>query len=135
MKLPRVLLLVVLIAALSGCGGVIDELSRPAAEATPLPTPTSAPRPTPSPVLALGLRKQGIIFHDLTQSEQVCPGFVEILAPVEVSPEQVSDSPTEIVRQVRFVCTNDEKGTVYLVDTQNGAITVVRKRPPVPGTP
>ncbi len=65
----------------------------------------------------------------------MCPGFVEILTPVEISPEQISDSSMNVIRQVRFVCTNDEKGTVYFVDTKNGSITVVRKQPPVPGMP
>ncbi|MYB76300.1 MAG: hypothetical protein F4X83_04235 [Chloroflexi bacterium] len=129
MKLLCTLLLLVLAAALSGCG------REPAAEATPVPAPAQAPQPTPSPALALGLRKQGIVFHDLTQSEQVCPGFAEILAPVEVSPEQIGDRDTEVVRQVRLICTNEEKGTVYFVDLENQTITVTRKPPPIPGMP
>ena len=129
MKQPRIHFLLVLILLLSGCGGQSE------VEATPLPTPTLALQPTPSPALALGLRKQGIVFHDLSVSEQVCPGFVEFLAPVEVSPEQISDGSMEIVRQVRFVCTNEEKGTVYILDLVNQTITVTRKLPPVPGMP
>lgn len=129
MKLLCAFVLLVLVAVVSACGG------QPEAAATPLPTPTLAPQPTPSPALALGLRKQGIFFHDLTKSEQVCPGLIEILAPVEVSPEQISDDSMEVVRQVRLVCTNDEKGTVYFVDPVNETITVIRKQPPVPGMP
>lgn len=128
-KLPFGLLLVILIAALCGCD------RQPAAQAMTVPTPTLAPQPTPSPALALGMRKQGIIFHDLTQSEQACPGLAEILAPPEVSPEQASDAPVEVVRQVRLVCTNDDTGTVYVVDLANQTITVTRKPPPVPGMP
>ena len=120
---------VLLAVLLSGCG------RQPVAEATPLPTPTLAPQPTPSPALALGLRKQGIVFHDLTQGEQVCPGFAEILAPLELSTENFSDQPMEVVRQVRLVCTNEEKGTVYFIDLKNKTITVTRKLPPVPGMP
>ncbi|MDE2815831.1 MAG: hypothetical protein OXM03_07250 [Chloroflexota bacterium] len=129
MKLLCSLLLLVLAAALTGCS------RQPAAEATPLPAPSQAQQPTPSPALALGLRKQGIVFHDLTQSEQVCPGFAEFLAPVEVSPEQIGDRDKEIVRQVRLICTNEEKGTVYFVDLENQTITVTRKLAPVPGMP
>ena len=128
-------LLVVLSVALGGCGGVMAELNRPAAESTPLPPPTAAPRPTPSPAPALGLRTHGIIFHDLTQSERICPGFAEILSPFEMSPDQSSDSATEVVRQVRLVCTNDATGTVYVVDLENQTITATRKPPPVPGMP
>ena len=133
MKLLCTLLLLILVAALSGCGGLVGDSRQPAA--TPVPAPAQAPQPTPSPALALGLRKQGIVFHDLTQSEQVCPGFAEILAPVEVSPEQIGDRDTEVVRQVRLICTNEEKGTVYFVDLENQTITVTRKPPPVPGMP
>ncbi len=129
MKLPLGLLLVILIAALCGCGG------QPAAEATPPPSPMQAPQPTPSPALALGLRKQGIVFHDLTQGERDCPGLVEILAPQEVSPDGASDSPAEVVRQVRLICTYEDKGTVYVVDLANQTVTVTRKPPPVPGMP
>lgn len=135
MKLPCTLLLLVLVAALSGCSDLVGDSRQPAAEATPVPAPAQAPQPTPSPALALGLRKQGIVFHDLTQSEQVCPGFAEILAPVEVSPEQIGDRDTEVVRQVRLICTNEEKGTVYFVDLENQTITVTRKPPPIPGMP
>lgn len=129
MKLLCILPLLVIAAALSGCS------REPAAEAMPLPTPTQAPQPTPSPALALGLRKQGILFHDLTQSEQVCPSFAEILARVESSPEQIGDRDMEVVRQVRLICTNENKGTVYFVDLENQTITVTRKLPPVPGMP
>ena len=120
---------VLLAVLLSGCG------RQPEVEATPLPTPTLAPQLTPSPALALGLRKQGIVFHDLTQGEQVCPSFAEILAPLELSTENFSDQPMEVVRQVRLVCTNEEKGTVYYIDLQNKTITVTRKLPPIPGMP
>lgn len=128
-KLLCTLLLVVLVVAISGCG------SQPEAAPPPLPTATPAPQPTPSPVLALGQRRQGIIFHDLTQSEQVCPGLAETLGPKDVSPEQISDASMEVVRQVRLVCTNEEKGTVYFIDLDNQTITVTRKPPPVPGMP
>jgi len=134
-KLLCSLLLLVLAAALTGCSGLVADSRQPAAEAISSPALAQAPRPTPSPALALGLRKQGIVFHDLTQSEQVCPGFAEILAPVEVSPEQIGDRDTEVVRQVRLICTNEEKGTVYFVDLENQTITVTRKQPPVPGMP
>lgn len=100
-----------------------------------MPAPTSIPQPSPTPALAVGLRKQGIIFHDLTQSEQVCPSFAEILAPFELASEEFTDQPVDVVRQVRFVCTNDDSGTVYIVDMQNQTITVMRKSPPVPGMP
>ena len=129
MKQPCIHFLLVLFVVLSGCGEQSE------AQATPLPTPTAVPQPTPSPALALGLRKQGIVFHDLSVSEQVCPGFVELLVPVEVSPESISDRSMEIVRQVRFLCTNDEKGTVYILDLANQTITVARMQPPVPGMP
>ncbi len=129
MKLRCSLLFLVCAVMLSGCG------QQPEAEATPSSVPTSAPQPTPSPVLALGVRKQGIVFHDLTQSEQVCPGFAEIIGPIEVSPEQITHDSLGVVRQVRVVCTNDEKGTVYFVDVQNQTITVTRKLAPVPGMP
>lgn len=135
MKLLCSLLLLVLAAALTGCSDLVGDSREPAAEATPLPTSTLVPQPTPSPALALGLRKQGIVFHDLTQSEQVCPGFAEFLAPVEVSPEQIGDRDKEIVRQVRLICTNEEKGTVYFVDLENQTVTVTRKLAPVPGMP
>ncbi len=81
------------------------------------------------------LRREGIILHDLTQSEEVCPGFLETLAPPDVSPEQIADGPVEVVRQVRLVCTNGEKGTVYFVNLSDQTITVTRKPPPVPGMP
>ena len=128
-------LLVLAAAALSGCGGLFAESREPAAPATPLPVPSAAPQPTPSPAPALGVQKQGIVFHDLTQGEQVCPGFAEVLAPVEVSPEQVGDGGTQVVRQVRLICTNEETGTVYIIDVGNQTITGIRKLPPVPGMP
>ncbi len=128
-------LLVLAAAALSGCGGLFAESREPAAQATPPPVPTVAPQSTPSPAPALGVERQGIILHDLTQGEQVCPGFAEVLAPVEVSPEQVGDRGTEVVRQVRLICTNEDKGTVYIIDVRNQTITGTRKLPPVPGMP
>lgn len=135
MKLLCSLFLLVIAAALTGCGGLVESSRQPVAEATSVPPPAQAPQSTPSPAPALGLRKQGIVFHDLTQSEQVCPGLAEILAPVEVSPEQIGDRDTEVVRQVRLICTNEEKGTVYFIDLQNQTITGTRKPPPVPGMP
>lgn len=128
-------LLVLAAAALSGCGGFFAESREPEAQATPPPVPTAAPQPMPSPAPALGVQKQGIVFHDLTQGEQVCPGFAEVLAPVEASPEQLGDSGTEVVRQVRLICTNEDKGTVYIIDVRNQTITGTRKLPPVPGMP
>ena len=132
MKLPVLLAFVLLLVAFGGCGGQAE----PAAAATPLPpTPTAAPQPTPSPVLALMLRRDGIVLHDLTQSEEACPGFLETIAPLDVSPDNFSDQPVEVVRQVRLVCTNGEKGTVYFVNLSDQTITVTRKLPPVPGMP
>jgi hypothetical protein len=122
-------LLVVCALALSSCG------DQPEVVATPLPIPTSAPTPTPTPTFALGLKKQGILFHDLTANEQVCPSLAEFLAPVELATEDFSDRPAEVVRQVRLVCTSEEKGTVYFIDLENQTITVTRKPPPVPGMP
>ena len=130
--LPLLLLAAV---ALGGCGGLFAESREPVAQATPPPVPTEAPQPTPSPAPALGVQKQGIVFHDLTQGEQVCPGFAEVLAPVEVSPEQVGDGGTQVVRQVRLICTNEDTGTVYIIDVRNQTITGTRKLPPVPGMP
>ncbi len=136
MKLLCGLILLLLAAAtLSGCGEFFADRGEPTALATLPPVTTVAPQPTPSPAPALGIQKQGIVFHDLTQGEQVCPGFAEVLAPVEVSPEQVGDRGTEVVRQVRLICTNEEKGTVYIIDVSNQTITGTRKLPPVPGMP
>ena len=129
-KLLCTLLITVLVIAIGGCGNRPD-----AAVPPPLPTAAPAPLPTPTPVLALGQRRQGIIFHDLTHSEQVCPGLAEILGPNDVSPEQISDSAMEVVRQVRLVCTNEDRGTVYFIDLDNQTITVTRKPPPIPGMP
>lgn len=135
-KLLRSLVLLVLaLAALGGCGGLFAESRAPAAEATPPPVATAPPRPSPSPAPALGLRKQGIVFHDLTQGEQVCPGFAEVIAPGEVSPEQIGDGNVEVVRQVRLICTNEDTGTVYIIDVNGQTITGIRKLPPVPGMP
>lgn len=135
MKLLCGVVIVLVGAVLSGCGDPVADSRQPEAAATPVLASTAAPQPTPAPVLALGLRKQGIVFHDLTQGEQVCPGFAEILAPFELSSEDFSDQPADAVRQVRIICTNDDTGTVYIVDMQNQTITVMRKSPPVPGMP